>query len=183
MTATGVSKGAAAGIGVGAGLFGMAVGWLVWVFGRRCCPDRRLTEAESPHSSPEQPRSTAPLRLYLLDGPGESELEHELRALSFLIHQHVVSNYRLGSVRPNRDSLDQSLRPLSLSEDTRSLVVKLALNPSTQYIAIRHLLAHTIFSNLDIHSVGSLSLLPPAVNMFIQSLPFANIYEQTPPGI
>ncbi|KAM0353161.1 hypothetical protein ACHAPY_002209 [Fusarium culmorum] len=43
------------------------------------------------------------------------------------------------------------------------MIARLAIAPNTRHLAIRHLLAVVIFSNLDTHTVGPLTLLPPTV--------------------
>ncbi|KAF5600696.1 hypothetical protein FPANT_2142 [Fusarium pseudoanthophilum] len=61
------------------------------------------------------------------------------------------------------DTLHSSLRQLQLSEATCKKIARLSIDPNSRRVAIRHLLALVIFSNLDIHTVGPLSLLPPTV--------------------
>jgi hypothetical protein len=47
--------------------------------------------------------------------------------------------------------------------------VELSIDPKTRGVAIRHLLALVIFPNLDVHTVGSLSLLPPTLKELSRS--------------
>lgn len=68
--------------------------------------------------------------------------------------------------------LRQSLGGLNLDEETQDQIAALAVEPHTRCIAIRHFLALSVFSAVDIHYVHGRSLLPGGVVAFIQGLPF-----------
>ncbi|UPK91405.1 hypothetical protein LCI18_002340 [Fusarium solani-melongenae] len=107
-----------------------------------------------------------------LKGGGDSDFRKQLVTLGCLIGCHVEDgDYHQDTILTGPDTLQESLCQLQLSEETRRMVVRLSIDPNTRYVAIRHLLALVIFSNLDTHSVGSLSLLPPALKELFKSLP------------
>ncbi|KAH6876576.1 hypothetical protein B0T10DRAFT_552444 [Thelonectria olida] len=183
---TGNPRAIAAGIGVGTGIAASLILLLIAAVFYRRRKQRRADPAptasvveESSHSSlelsPEQLRAGTgyaglPNRDLLL-GASDSDVKKELRSLGPLIEAHVTAHYHLNAVRATPESLHASLRQFGLSEDTRRMVVGLSIDPNTRHVAIRSLLALVIFSNLDTHFVGSLSLLPPAVREFFQSRP------------
>ena len=105
----------------------------------------------------------------LLTGASDSDIKKELRSLGLVIQWHVENNYHRENSPVTPEALHSSLRQLQLSEDTCRIVVKLSIDPNTRCLAIRHLLALVIFSNLDVHSVGSLSLLPPTLKELSRS--------------
>ncbi|KAH7183482.1 uncharacterized protein B0J16DRAFT_373927 [Fusarium flagelliforme] len=105
----------------------------------------------------------------LLTGASDSDIEKELRSLGLVIQWHVENNYHRDNIPVTPEALQSSLRQLQLSEDTCCMVARLSIDPNTRCLAIRHLLALVIFSNLDVHTVGSLSLLPPTLKELSRS--------------
>ncbi|CAG1982885.1 unnamed protein product [Fusarium graminearum] len=100
----------------------------------------------------------------LLDGRSCSEIEFELGAITWCHFQsHVRTFYHLDNVSVTPSTLHASLRKLHLTDATCHMIARLAIDPKTRYLTIRHLLARVIFSNLDTHNITSLSLLPPTV--------------------
>jgi len=189
----GISNRAAAGIGAGAGVaFGMVICLAAATFyffrkRKHAAPGLAIEEKSNP--SPEKSDENLMVKgspnmvnCYLLTGASHDDLIFGLRSLGVLIEQYVEFNYHLHAVALTLDSLDESLAQLVLSENTRSRIIRLAIDPNTRHAAIRHLLACVIFSNLDIHSVGPLSLLPLAISTFILSLPKSGSDEQRPFG-
>lgn len=102
-------------------------------------------------------------------GASDSDVRQELRSLGLLIDHHVRYNYHHDNILVTPDTLHASLRQLQLTEVTCHMVARLSIDPNTRYVAIRHLLALVIFSNLDTHSVGLLSLLPPTLKEMSRS--------------
>ncbi|KAK4186984.1 hypothetical protein QBC35DRAFT_435964 [Podospora australis] len=119
------------------------------------------------------------LDFYLLDGVGDSEITSDLNALSHLIKDHVESNYHLRPIQLNATSIMESLSGLGLNDHTQSQIATLALDTRTRHFAIRSLLVRVIFSALDIHSVGDLSLLPPSMAAFVQALPPTSSFKNS----
>lgn len=113
------------------------------------------------------------MKHHLLQGAhvdwGQIRKDFELMQGSF--HNVARGGFDHQKVIPNSISLNKSLEPLGLSEDSRNLICELVTEPRTRQIAIRHLLAWAIFSNLDIRSVGPLSLLHPAIKNFMLYVP------------
>ncbi|KAL6410590.1 hypothetical protein AUP68_07017 [Ilyonectria robusta] len=105
----------------------------------------------------------------LLMGASDSDVRRELASLGLLIDHHVRYHYHRDNILVTPDTLHASLRQLQLTEVTCHMVARLSIDPNTRYVAIRHLLALVIFSNLDTHSVGLLSLLPPTLKEMSRS--------------
>lgn len=113
------------------------------------------------------------MKNYLLQGAhvGWGQIRKDFEELQSSFHDVARGGFDHQKVIPNSISLNKSLEPLGLSEDSRNLICELVTEPRTRQIAIRHLLAWAIFSNLDIRSVGPLSLLHPAIKNFMLYVP------------
>lgn len=116
------------------------------------------------------------------EGANDEEIKSELSALGYLLQEHVQNNYHLDPLDGNRNNIfrvNQALSDPAFGLDDRShaLILKLSTDPQTRFAAIRHFLALTIFSALDLHHVrshpGSVSLLPRQVTSFLESIPSA----------
>lgn len=179
-----ISRAATAGVGIGAGLLGILIGFLVsWLFSRyqnrrssslvAAVNEGKLDPPSNPKHSPGKTiiGLANPLNHYLLDGAGDSEIITELSALGFLLEQHVRSHYHQQPLHSIPESLSDSLAQLGLAEDKHGQFLELVQDTKTRPAAIRFLLAWAIFSNLDMHTAGSLSLLPPVVTALSRSLP------------
>ncbi|KAM7222599.1 hypothetical protein V8F06_002093 [Rhypophila decipiens] len=109
--------------------------------------------------------------LHSSEGASDDTIAEELIYLGNLIEEHVKNNYHLNSLHINYSVLRDSLDGLNLDDTMRNHIAVLALAPHTRHVAIRHFLALTIFPALDVHYAHGLSLLPPGVAAFMQSLP------------
>ncbi|KAM7193733.1 hypothetical protein V8F33_007667 [Rhypophila sp. PSN 637] len=109
--------------------------------------------------------------LHSSEGASDDSIAEELIYLGNLIEEHVKNNYHLNSLNINHSVLRDSLDGLNLDDAMRNHIAVLALAPHYRHVAIRHFLALTIFSALDVHYAHGLSLLPPGVAAFMQSLP------------
>ncbi|KAK4218806.1 hypothetical protein QBC37DRAFT_305133 [Rhypophila decipiens] len=105
------------------------------------------------------------------EGASDDTIAEELIYLGNLIEEHVKNNYHLNSLHVNHSVLRDSLDGLNLDDTMRNHIAVLALAPHTRHVAICHFLALTIFSALDVHYAHGLTLLPPGVAAFMQSLP------------
>ncbi|KAG5772926.1 hypothetical protein H9Q72_001105 [Fusarium xylarioides] len=135
--------------------------------------DQKTHPDVSPTTSPKEPGVTTGFvglpNHNLFTGASDSEIKKQLTSLGILIHHHVEGHYHRNKVLTSSETLHTALRQLQLPEPTCRKVVRLSIDPTTRCVAIRHLLAVVIFSNLDIHTVGSLSLLPPTVKELSRS--------------
>ncbi|KAF4450008.1 hypothetical protein F53441_6792 [Fusarium austroafricanum] len=143
-----------------------------------------------PHTCPDPPRAPSPIELgpangfiglpnrQLLHGASYSDITRQLGALGLLIKAHVRGSYHHDNILATPDTLHTSLRKLQLTEATCSMVTRLSIDPGTREVALRHLLAVVIFSNLDTHTVGELSLLPPSLKELSRSRAWAPKQEQ-----
>jgi len=175
-----ISTWSAGGIGAGAGtLLGIILGLLLAsCFQRRnrLCRNLAIGRTPKPTTYGSEPGLllTQSFNSYLIDCSSDREIKEELGSVCYLIEQHTWRKYHLSPV-PQVDG--SSLAHLGLSEETRNRIRELAVSPTTRHIAIRHLLVIVIFRNIDIYTIGPLSLLPPVVNSFILSLPKSNILD------
>ncbi|KAK3983899.1 hypothetical protein QBC44DRAFT_278375 [Cladorrhinum sp. PSN332] len=202
-----ISAGVAAGIGVGIAVFclllGAAVAWFVLSRRRRrenesdLSNDKALvtpmlhpgppskilsTPGGSSAGWPPVPGAKSELDLFLLDGTSDNEITSELTALGHLITDHVENNYHLHPIHQDPAVVKDSLSELGLDDWTQSQVANLSLDPRTRHVAIRSLLAHVIFSALDIRNTEGPSLLPPEVAAFVKSLPRGKSVEPGTPN-
>ncbi|KID64146.1 uncharacterized protein G6M90_00g065760 [Metarhizium brunneum] len=174
--ASGVSNDAASQIVIGtlagvAALLAMA-GLLGYYFMRRS----RARHVQQTRDSLQRRKGaafTGFMKFYLLQGAhvGWGQIRKDFEEMQSCFHEVVRAGFDHQKVIPNSISLNKSLEPLGLSEDSRNLICELVTEPRTRHIAIRHLLAWAIFSNLDIRSVGPLSLLHPAIKNFMLYVP------------
>ncbi|KAK1779513.1 hypothetical protein QBC45DRAFT_135663 [Copromyces sp. CBS 386.78] len=117
-------------------------------------------------------------------GASDEEIKSELSALGYLLQEHVQNNYHLDHLDGSRNEVFRISQALSdpafgLDDRSHALILKLSQDPQTRFAAIRHFLALTIFSALDLHHIrshpGSVSLLPRQVTSFLGSIPSAEI--------
>ncbi|KID64608.1 hypothetical protein MAN_06782, partial [Metarhizium hybridum] len=174
--ASGVSNDAASKIVIGtlagvAALLAMA-GLLGYYFMRRS----RARHVQQTRDSLQRRKGaafTGFMKFYLLQGAHVDwgQIRRDFEEMQSCFHEVVRGGFDHQKVIPNSISLNKSLEPLGLSEDRRNLICELVTEPRTRHIAICHLLAWAIFSNLDIRSVGPLSLLHPAIKNFMLYVP------------
>ncbi|KAK9437922.1 hypothetical protein VB005_08926 [Metarhizium brunneum] len=103
------------------------------------------------------------------DGP---DLRKALGMTCAGFSMHTRNYYHTDKLPKVPESLDENLRRLFLGEELTRALKELIMNPKTRFHALTHLQVRVILSNLDIHNIGPLSLLPLFVTEFIKSLPF-----------
>ncbi|KAH0598129.1 hypothetical protein MHUMG1_04501 [Metarhizium humberi] len=103
------------------------------------------------------------------DGP---DLRKALGMTCAGFSMHTRNYYHTDKLPKVPESFDENLRRLFLGEELTRALKELIMNPKTRYHALTHLQVRVILSNLDIHTIGPLSLLPLFVTEFIKSLPF-----------
>ncbi|WXC66038.1 hypothetical protein SNK03_011823 [Fusarium graminearum] len=117
----------------------------------------------------------------LLMGNFCPDVKFNLRGISScFIKTHVRQFYHLDNVSVTPSTLCASLQNLHLTDTTCHMIAKLLIDPKTRYLAIRHLLARVLFSNVDPHTVGPLSLLPPTVKELFQWRTTMQVKEDHP---
>ncbi|CAJ2506692.1 Uu.00g078780.m01.CDS01 [Anthostomella pinea] len=183
----GLSNGAIAGIAVASavagGLLGLAIAFLL--FRRRKGTGRPVQYTSVEYAGPEKGSPSVsgadPLRLneFLLDAKPDGEIGAELRSLAHLIQQHVENNYHLQPVS-NSDMLIHSLTKLGLDQYpsmTANRLAALAMDPSTRYLAIQHVIATVTFASISMDGISPVSLLPPTVAVFYSMIPPTENYR------
>ncbi|KAM7190260.1 hypothetical protein V8F20_009767, partial [Naviculisporaceae sp. PSN 640] len=113
--------------------------------------------------------------LYSLQGANDDQIAKELEFMGDLIEEHVKNNYHLKRINVDHITLRESMDRIYPDEAMRDQIAAFAMEPHTRHVAIRHFLALSIFSALDVHHAHSMSLLPPGVSAFTRSLPSTNI--------
>jgi hypothetical protein len=95
-----------------------------------------------------------------------------MQDLSELIDQHVENYYHLKPLEGNQATLERRL--IDCGYGTGPAVqdmVSLLWNPRTRFVGIRQLIATIIVKNIDPKARADVSLLPPQVAGFCQSVP------------
>ncbi|KAL0474499.1 hypothetical protein QR685DRAFT_567438 [Neurospora intermedia] len=192
----GVASGAAAGIAIGCLIAGILLGIAAafCFFSRRrqghrghgdvtevaMTPSKDASYAQVGPGTQKQDDNVMPqLKNFLLDSLSDQELAAELRDRHHLIQQHVENHYHfhpLDATRVNRQSLVAALSQLGLGEastegPSAEAIVLFALDPNTRQIALQHVLSTVIFTSIDPSARSPLSMLPPPVAAFLQSIP------------
>ncbi|EAA34977.1 hypothetical protein GE21DRAFT_1352 [Neurospora crassa] len=192
----GVASGAAAGIAIGCLIIGIILGIAAafCFFSRRrqrhrghgdvtevaMTPSKDASYAQAGSGMQKQDDNVMPqLKNFLLDSLSDQELAAELRDRHHLIQQHVENHYHfhpLDATRINRQSLAAALSQLGLGQastegPSAESIVSFALDPNTRQIALQHVLSTVIFTSIDPSARSPLSMLPPPVAAFLQSIP------------
>ncbi|KAK0639008.1 hypothetical protein B0T16DRAFT_338588, partial [Cercophora newfieldiana] len=127
------------------------------------------------------------LEYYLLDGGGDSDLTSELTALGHLIKDHVEAHYHdraaSGPVPVRVAAISKQMADLPSNAALHSRLPHLLLDPRTRHVALRSLIAGVVFTALDVHTAGDLSLLPRGVVDFVRTAPTGLTQEATPHAI
>ena len=120
---------------------------------------------------------------FLLDGAPDQEIINELQSLGELIRQHVEDHYTLQPVESDVEELSQLLQKLELGPevDTQAIAA-LCSNSSSRQLGLRCVISRVIFTSIDFHSAGGLSLLPEPVAGLLQSIPAAKPNESDSQG-
>ncbi|RFU33133.1 hypothetical protein B7463_g3152, partial [Scytalidium lignicola] len=171
----GLDKGAAAGIGVGAGFGGLLLGALavfLLVMARSRSPLRRkkkyrhssyAKEERKRHDYPHAvERSAIDMKDHLPQSTDEATLCTKFTKLSELVAQHVENFYPKGNTIANivtskSVTVDKDLG--AAAEQLSGLFQDALARP----LAIRHILLKTIISALTLNQVQERSLLPPRI--------------------
>ncbi|EFY94712.1 hypothetical protein X797_010582 [Metarhizium robertsii] len=104
------------------------------------------------------------------DGP---DLRKALGMTCAGFSMHTRNYYHTDKLPEVPESLDENLRRLFLGEELTRALKELIMNPKTRFHALTHLQVRVVLSNLDIHTIGPLSLLPLFVTEFFKSLPLS----------
>ena len=197
----GLSSGPVAGVAVGCAVGGLILGFVVaflllWSRKKRLhhqtpSPVSKVTFTLEPKNNglvpayDISPDKKPQLDQFLLDGAPDSDLSLELRSLDGLIHQHVENYYHLRPIPTNNSVLSQNLQSLGLSEQPGLSVGALAalcVDPNTRYAGLRHVISQVIFRSVDFSSRSALSMLPPPIATFLNSIPTSEPHESNAIG-
>ncbi|KAK7918047.1 hypothetical protein PG985_009921 [Apiospora marii] len=196
LESSGLGAGAIAGIAIGCLIAGVLLGAVAaWILLRRkrqweppqsasYYPVKNDTQEKlAPIAAPSN-RSLDPLDQFLMDVKPDRELVSELRSLDRSIQRHVAEHYHTqpvpdGAVNPE----DLALVLVKLGIDStigqgdgnaqQSLarhLSHLALNPSTRFQTLRHVIMSVAFGSTALRSSSSISMLPPFVAAFARHL-------------
>jgi hypothetical protein len=93
-----------------------------------------------------------------------------LRQLGRVIQDHVERNYVLDEGKFDRDNLAQAIAALPFLKHDAQFLAHFCSAPATRHVAIRHLIAGTLFSAIDFNTFHRHVLLPPPVITFWEDL-------------
>ncbi|KAJ3529124.1 hypothetical protein NM208_g9898 [Fusarium decemcellulare] len=195
----GLSDGAVAGIAIGCVILGLALGLIAaFILLRRRRHRQGEDVSQSSFSQTDKhshrpkddvlvavtpSRNDVELSQFLLEATPDKQIQGELHALSELIYQHVENHYHRSNVQVDTEALAQTLVNIGYSSAASGLeaqrVAALCVDLNTRPVALRHVLSHAIFQSLDFNSRSSVSMLPPAVAEFLQTIPSTK-HESTP---
>jgi hypothetical protein len=105
----------------------------------------------------------------LAKGCDDSTIVSLVATVADLVAVHTQVYYQVEPVGTDFEAITTSLVDLGMDESLAADLERLALLPSTRRLAIRHVICWAIFYNLDLHSIGHYSLLPPPVLSFLRS--------------
>ncbi|KAF4464879.1 hypothetical protein FALBO_8281 [Fusarium albosuccineum] len=195
----GLPDGAVAGIAIGCIILGLALGLIAaFILLRRRRHRQGEDVSQSSFSQTDKhshrpkddvlvavtpSRNDVELSQFLLEATPDKQIQGELHALSELIYQHVENHYHRSNVQVDTEALAQTLVNIGYSSAASGLeaqrVAALCVDLNTRPVALRHVLSHAIFQSLDFNSRSSVSMLPPAVAEFLQTIPSTK-HESTP---
>lgn len=169
--------GAAVGVIIGI-LLGAAFVWFYSAKQRQDRPGEPVVYLREPSREEEEFVKLVPkilttmthFRLCRNDGP---DLRKALGMACAGFSMHTRHYYHTDKLPKVPESLDENLRRLFLGEELTRALKELIMNPKTRYHALTHLQVRVVLSNLDIHTIGPLSLLPLFVTEFFKSLPLS----------
>ncbi|KAI1134851.1 hypothetical protein F5Y05DRAFT_192806 [Hypoxylon sp. FL0543] len=185
----GLSAGAITGIAIGCAVAGLIIGAIAgfFIFRRRKPRGEKARSQVTSYSSLEKPlrsafSSPAPterlqLENFLLDASSDVEISSEMHSLSQLLRRHVDDHYHMLPVSDSIDELSTALVHLGLDQDSTmsaSRLASLAIDPSTRYSVIQHVIARVTFASVTLDGVSPLSLLPQPVSTFMSLIPATN---------
>ncbi|KAK7936711.1 uncharacterized protein PG986_015149 [Apiospora aurea] len=176
---SGPDAGAIAGIAIGCVVAGVLLGFVAaWLL-----PRRKRRRWQPPQSASYYPvKDDTQEKLFQLYAKPDRELVAELRSLDRTVGRHVEEHCHAQPVQDdtstNPEDLAQVLVKLgidnSINEDdgtqqqslSASRLSSLALDPSTRFQTLRHIIMRVAFGSTALRSGSSISMLPPFVAAF-----------------
>jgi hypothetical protein len=121
-------------------------------------------------------RSEAPLEENLLERADDSQIKKSMQDLHELIDQHCENHYHDQAVDIAQGSLERTLIEagydnLSSSAPSVAEFARLLQSPNSRLLAIRQFIALVILSHVGWRSRAEVSLLPPQIAVFCQTIP------------
>ena len=178
-TANGILPPEAAGISVGTAIVGgLLAALIVWFCMRR---SKQLREERRRHSRYDEEKGTssrteASLEENLLERADDSQIKKSMQDLHELIDQHCENHYHDQAVDIAQGTLERTLIEAgydNLSSPAPSVAefARLLQSPNTRLLAIRQFIALIILSHVGWRSRAEVSLLPPQIAVFCQTIP------------
>ncbi|KAK8108500.1 hypothetical protein PG984_014301 [Apiospora sp. TS-2023a] len=196
LESSGLSAGAIAGIAIGCLIAGVLLGavaaWILLRRRRQWEPSQSASyypvkddtqEKLAPIAAPFN-RNLLPLDQFFMDVKPDRELVSELRSLDRSIQRHVAEHYHTqpvpdGVVNPEdlalvlvKLGIDNNINQGddSAQQSQASHLTCLALDPSTRFQTLRHVIMSVAFGSTVLRSSCSISMLPPFVAAFARHL-------------
>lgn len=155
--------------------------------GSKSFDSRAFTASPTVEPVPSTGNPFSDLDQFLAIPKSDKDLVGELRSLGHLIQQHVEDNYHLSAIAESTSSLSQALENVGLGDTVKGVpgpeqLVKLAVEPETRHLALRHVIARVMFDNISIKSAGKLSMLPPSFSLLMRTMPPVEEHIGNPEG-
>jgi hypothetical protein len=174
-----ISSGGVAGIGIGTAVIGGLLAALIfWVCMRRYkyLGEERRRHTRNDGEKRAGSRSDAPLEENLLERADDSQIRKSMQDLNELIDQHCENHYHDQAVDIAQGSLERALieagyDSLSSSAPSVAEFARLLHSPGARLLAIRQFIALVILSHVGWWSRAEVSLLPPQIAAFCQTIP------------
>ncbi len=194
---SGISPGAAAGIGIGTFIAGVVLtflGFCLFLMLKKKNP-RNGRSRHRHHSSrgvayyhdnetPMKDMATSvtqqevgndmKIERILLEPVSGSDIKTDMMTIGDQIRQHVDNNYHLQPVNHTSAKLSETLAPYRYESSTginHEHLSSLLRDVRTRHAAIRHLISWIIFSRIALTSDTDTSLLPPYITAFLRKIP------------
>jgi hypothetical protein len=121
-------------------------------------------------------RNEAVLEDNLLERADDSQIKKSMQDLNELIDQHCENHYHDQAVDITHGGLERSLIEagydnLSSSAPPAAEFARLLQSPHSRLLAIRKFIASVILSRVDWRCRAEVSLLPPQIAVFCQTIP------------
>jgi hypothetical protein len=121
-------------------------------------------------------RVEAPIEENLLERADDSQIRKSTQDLNELIDQHCENHYHDQAVDIAQGSLERTLIEAGYDNLTSSApsvteFARLLQSPNSRLLAIRHFIALVILSHVGWRSRAEVSLLPPQIAAFCQTIP------------
>jgi hypothetical protein len=167
------------GIAIGSAVVGALLAVLIfWVIMKRSkhSGEERRRRSRNDEEKRTGSRVEAPIEENLLERADDSQIRKSMQDLHELIDQHCENHYHDQAVDIAQGSMERTLIEagydnLSSSPPSVAEFARLLQSPNSRLLAIRKFIALVILSHVGWGSRAEVSLLPPQIAAFCQTIP------------